>query len=84
MGTGSGEPAVLTDANTVKPKFNAPEVNGDTVLIFKLTVSDGKGGQGTDDVKIRIKDKIGDNSQLAPDLSREPIPADYQTSDLIK
>ena len=80
----AGEPAVLTDANTVKPKFNAPEVNGDTVLIFKLTVSDGKGGQGTDDVKIRIKDKIGDNSQLAPDLSREPIPADYQTSDLIK
>ena len=80
----AGEPTVLTDANTVKPKFNAPEVNGDTVLIFKLTVSDGKGGQGTDDVKIRIKDKPGNNSQLAPDLSREPIPADYQTPDLIK
>ena len=35
----------------------------------------------TDDVKIRIKDKPGDKSQLAPDLSREPIPASYQTSD---
>ena len=38
----SGESAVLSDANTVKPKFNAPDVNGDTVLLFKLTVSDGK------------------------------------------
>ena len=80
----AGESAVLSDANTVKPKFNAPDVNGDTVLVFKLTVSDGKGGQGTDDVKIRVRDKPGDNSQLARDLSREPIPADYQTSDFIK
>ena len=62
----SGESAVLSDANTVKPKFNAPDVNGDTVLLFKLTVSDGKGGQGTDDVKIRIKDKPGDNNEVAP------------------
>ena len=79
----AGESAVLSDANTVRPKFNAPDVNGDTVLLFKLTVSDGKGGQGTDDVKIRIKDKPGDNSKVAPDLSREPIPAGYQTSDFV-
>ena len=45
-GNTAGESAVLSDANTVKPKFNAPDVNGDTVLLFKLTVSDGKGGQG--------------------------------------
>ena len=49
-------------------------MNGDTVLIFKSTVSDGKGGRVTDDVKIRIKDKAGDNSQLVRDLAREPIP----------
>ena len=70
----AGESAVLSDANTVRPKFNAPDVNGDTVLLFKLTVSDGKGGQGTDDVKIRIKDKPGDNSKVAP---VEPLASNF-------
>ena len=53
-----GDPVVLNDANTPKPTFNVPDVDGDKVLAFKLTVSDGKGGQGNDNVKIRIRDRL--------------------------
>ena len=53
-----GDSVVLNDANTPKPTFNAPDVDGDKVLAFKLTVADGKGGQGIDNVKIRIRDRL--------------------------
>ena len=53
-----GVSVVLNDANTAKPTFNAPDVDGDKVLAFKLTVSDGKGGEGIDNVKIRIRDRL--------------------------
>ena len=33
-----GDSVVLNDANTPKPTFNAPDVDGDKVLAFKLTV----------------------------------------------
>jgi hypothetical protein len=62
-----GDSVVLNDANTPKPTFNAPDVDEDKVLTFKLTVVDEKGGQGSDDVKIRIKDKPVMNSQIAND-----------------
>ena len=37
-----GDSVVLNDANTPKPTFNAPDVDGDKVLAFKLTETDGE------------------------------------------
>jgi hypothetical protein len=67
----AGNSVVLSEVKTAKPKFNAPDVDGDKVLTFKLTVTDGKGGQDTDYVKIKIKDKRDDNNQLLKGLSRD-------------
>ena len=53
-----GISVVLNDANTPKPTFNVPDVDRDKVLAFKLTVVHGKGGQGNDYVKIRIRDRL--------------------------
>jgi PKD repeat protein len=53
----AGEPVVvLVDANTAKPRFDAPDVDGDKVLTLRLNVADGNGGQATDSVRIIIKD----------------------------
>ena len=50
-----GPTVTLTGANTVSPKFTAPEVTADTVLTFQLTVDDGKGGTDTDTVTVTVK-----------------------------
>ena len=54
----TGGPRVdLNRANTASSTFSTPNVDGDKVLTFVLTVYDGRGGQGTDDVKITVKDR---------------------------
>ena len=53
-------PAVsgFTGTNTLTPSFTAPAVDADTLLTFKLTVSDGKGAPVTDTVDVTVHDLI--------------------------
>jgi hypothetical protein len=63
----AGDPVItLVDANTVKTRFDAPEVDEDKVLIFRLTVADENGGQAADSVRILVKDKPGIERQTFP------------------
>ena len=42
--TQTGGPSVMiSDANTSKAKFTAPNLATDTIMLFKLTVTDGNG-----------------------------------------
>lgn len=50
----SGDAVVLTNPAGQRPSFIAPVVAVPTVLEFELTVTDAKGGQGTDTVQARI------------------------------
>ncbi|WNG15655.1 myxosortase-dependent M36 family metallopeptidase [Cystobacter fuscus] len=49
----SGPEVTLTDANTLTPSFLAPEVNANTDLVFKLSVSNG-GSTDSDTVKVTV------------------------------
>ena len=63
----AGDPVItLVDANTLKTRFDAPEVDEDKVLIFRLTVADENGGQAADSVRILVKDKPGIERQTFP------------------
>ncbi|HVD36144.1 MAG TPA: hypothetical protein VNB68_01935, partial [Nitrososphaeraceae archaeon] len=48
----------LRNPNSAEPTFSIPAIVENKVLRFVLTVSDGRGGQDTDDVKIIIKDRV--------------------------
>jgi hypothetical protein len=70
----AGPHVELNDADTVNPTFNAPDVAQNKVLKFVLTVSDGKGGQDTDDVKITVKDRpLSTDNQLIGDQNQVDI-----------
>jgi PKD repeat protein len=69
----AGQPVDLIGANSARPTFNAPDLDGDKVLRFEVTVTDVKGGQDTDDVKISIKDKDLVNSRLFQDQTQGHI-----------
>ncbi len=54
-GDDTGETVTLLRENTATPSFDAPDINGqNATLIFKLTVSDGKGGTATDTVTVTV------------------------------
>ena len=53
----SGTTVTLSDVSAAKPSFTAPTVTADTVLEFKLTVSDNQGGSTSDTVKVTVKAK---------------------------
>ncbi|HEY3450472.1 MAG TPA: PKD domain-containing protein [Myxococcales bacterium] len=71
-----GPLVTLIGANTATPSFTTPTVTADTVLEFELTVSDGKGGTGTDRVRITVLDVSNDPpvADAGPDAN-----ADEQT-----
>ncbi|RPI29577.1 MAG: hypothetical protein EHM61_01085 [Acidobacteria bacterium] len=50
----SGASVTLSGANTATASFTSPTVTANTTLSFRLTVRDGKGGTGTDDVKVTV------------------------------
>ncbi|HON00746.1 MAG TPA: fibronectin type III domain-containing protein, partial [Acidobacteriota bacterium] len=50
-------PGVALSASGATATFTAPAVSADTTLVFRLTVNDGKGGSGSDDVKVLVKTK---------------------------
>jgi hypothetical protein len=60
----SGPSVTLSNSGTSKPSFTAPSnLANDTLFIFKLTVSDGRGLSATDSVQITVRphtiDKFG-------------------------
>jgi hypothetical protein len=61
----SGPSVTLNNPNTSKPTFTAPsDIMSDSVIIFKLTVSDGRGLSSSDSTQITVKpstlvDKFG-------------------------
>ena len=52
---GPAPPGGLQNANTATANFEAPPVTSPTSLVFRLTVTDGKGLSDTDDVTITVK-----------------------------
>lgn len=53
----SGPTTSLRDANTPRPRFNAPASDDDRTLVFRLTVSDGE-HTATDDISIVVTPPI--------------------------
>jgi hypothetical protein len=52
----SGSPVALAGAGTATPSFTAPTVGpGGETLVFELTVTDGLGGSGTDQVQVVVQ-----------------------------
>ncbi|WP_201449363.1 PKD domain-containing protein [Nitrososphaera sp. AFS] len=58
----------LSGVNSPIWKFVAPHVTGDTILRFKLTVTDNVGQSGQDTVNILDKPNLGIHSQINPGL----------------
>ena len=53
--TQTGGPSVMiSDANTSKAKFTAPNLATDTIMLFKLTVTDGNGLSDSGIVQITV------------------------------
>ncbi len=51
----SGTPVTLSGANTATATFSTGEVSADSVLTFRVTVSDGKGGTASRDVTVNVR-----------------------------
>ena len=54
--TTANDDVTLSGADTATASFTAPEVDEDTALVFRLTVTDNDGATATDDVTITIAD----------------------------
>jgi cephalosporin-C deacetylase-like acetyl esterase len=52
----SGPAVTLTGANTATPGFTAPQVAGDTDLVFRLAVTDDGGASDSDEVQVTVVD----------------------------
>lgn len=55
----AGPAVTLNGASTATASFTAPQVTANTVLIFRLTVTDNQGATGSDDVTITVTDSGG-------------------------
>ncbi|MCO7225340.1 trypsin-like serine protease [Pleionea sp. CnH1-48] len=53
----SGPNVTLSQANAAKATFKAPSVTKDETLVFKVTVTDGKGGSAEAKVSVKVKNK---------------------------
>lgn len=58
----SGPTVTLSGGSTATPTFTAPQVSANTVLTFRLTVNDGRGGTDTDDVSITVQNVTAPNT----------------------
>jgi len=52
----SGPNVELSDIRAARTSFTAPKVTKDTELRFRLSVSDGRGGSDSDDVRVLVRD----------------------------
>jgi hypothetical protein len=53
-----GAEIILNNANGPEASFSAPEVESDTLFVFELLVSDGKGGSDSDPVEVMVKNVV--------------------------
>ena len=51
-----GPKVVLEDANNIKASFISPQVNHDTILVFKLTIVDDNGGSNSAITTVKVID----------------------------
>ena len=61
----AGPAVTLTGANTANAGFTAPAVTADTVLTFRLTVTDNNSATGTDDVNVTVRNVVVVSPQVA-------------------
>ncbi len=57
----SGPAAELRNADTATPTLRAPEVEGDTLLRFRLVVEDVDGNHSADELDINVTNAVDDN-----------------------
>lgn len=65
-----GPKVVLEDANNIKASFISPQVNHDTILVFKLTIVDDNGGSNSAITTVRVIDN--QESPGIPPKIRDP------------
>ena len=65
--TTSNDDVTLTGADTATASFTAPEVDADTVLVFRLTVTDNDGATATDEVTITVINNIAPTANAGKD-----------------
>jgi hypothetical protein len=77
-----GEPFVtLSDVDTPSPTFTSPlTVNGDTLLVFGLTVIDTDGLSDFDTVNVIVKDSNAGEEPIARSIVLEPVPQELATN----
>jgi hypothetical protein len=68
----SGTTVTLSGATTATASFTAPTVSSNTTLTFRLTVSDGKGGTGTDDVNVVVTSSTSSTTNNPPVVDAGP------------
>lgn len=73
----AGPAVALSDPAAAQPTFTAPDVSGDVVLVFELTVDDGQLASEADSVQVMVQDGAGgwDLQLVAPDTPLD-IPDD--------
>ena len=65
--TTSNDDVTLTGADTATASFTAPDVDADTVLVFRLTVTDNDGATATDEVAITVINNIAPTANAGKD-----------------
>ena len=65
--TTSNDDVTLTGADTATASFTAPDVDADTVLVFRLTVTDNDGATATDEVTITVINNIAPTANAGKD-----------------
>jgi hypothetical protein len=63
----SGPSVTLSGANSATATFTAPQLTTSATLVFRLTVSDGRGGSGSDDVSINVTASVITNQDPTAD-----------------
>ncbi len=51
----TGPDVFLSNPNQAVTAFTAPEVSSETVLVFRLTVTDNEGATGSDEIRIHVR-----------------------------
>ena len=65
--TTTNDTVTLTGADTATASFTAPEVDSDTELVFRLTVTDDDGDAATDDVTITVTNNVAPTANAGVD-----------------
>ncbi|MCO7227031.1 choice-of-anchor B family protein [Pleionea sp. CnH1-48] len=57
-----GANVTMSNANTARMSFTAPDVTTNTILTFQIAVSDGKGGNATATASVTVTDQSGNGN----------------------